>query len=199
MPDVSRSGLVAARIERFSAFALCRPLLPFAAPCCAEGQEKGNIPDKGSPHASRRWSLAKDSPFEPMPARRWATTVLAGSVLSNSRCLICNGAQRGDGWRTLPNAPLVCTIPRPRQLRHSQGVAWTDGLARWLLARCRFQWQSLLSSFHYKQPRLPEDRTANTCWQGRYSLATPTAYVLSCPCRRRGWNRAHHSSEQSGR
>jgi hypothetical protein len=34
--DAAGSGIVAARVERFSAFALCRPLLPFAAPCRTE-------------------------------------------------------------------------------------------------------------------------------------------------------------------
>ena len=46
--DAAGSALVAPRIERFAGFALCRPLLPFAAPCCSERARIGQRLRKAS-------------------------------------------------------------------------------------------------------------------------------------------------------
>jgi hypothetical protein len=72
VPDAAGSGIDAAKIERPSAFALCRLLLPFAAACCTERTRKGQAQDRDEP---RRLDASDQSVGAPLRAhlrtREW--------------------------------------------------------------------------------------------------------------------------------
>ena len=57
--DVAGSRVITRRIRRFSTFALCRRLLPFAALCCTERARKGQRPGGRPPHRWRRSSFGE--------------------------------------------------------------------------------------------------------------------------------------------
>ena len=53
--SLAGSRLIPRRFRRFSTFALCRPLLPFAALWCTERARKRQRPGGRSPHRWHRW------------------------------------------------------------------------------------------------------------------------------------------------